>query len=284
RNAPAGTAGKEPFLRELRRIKAYLASSRPTAVNLFWALDRMEKRAETEEQVSGPAMSGVLLREADAIKRDEAAVSRQIGEQALTLLQDGWGILTHCNAGAAAMPPYGTALAPLHLGAARGMHFKVYAGETRPLLQGARLTAWELQHSGIDVTLICDSAASIVMKQGRIQAVLVGCDRVAANGDTANKIGTSGAAILAKHYGIPFYVCSPLSTLDLDCPDGSGIVIEERPAEEITERWYRKPMAPAGIKVYNPAFDVTGAELITAIITEKGIARPPFQWSLKALF
>ena len=187
------------------------------------------------------------------------------------------GLLTHCNAGHLAVSEYGTALAPIYLGQEQGFGFSVFADETRPLLQGARLTAFELQKAGVDVTLICDNMASSVMKQGWVQAVLVGCDRVAANGDTANKIGTSGVAVLAKYYGIPFYVLGPTSTIDMDCPTGKEIKIEERDPAEVTEKWYTRRMAPGGIHVYNPAFDVTSAELITAIITEKGIAYPPFR-------
>jgi methylthioribose-1-phosphate isomerase len=182
------------------------------------------------------------------------------------------GLLTHCNAGHLAVSEYGTALAPIYLGQEQGFGFSVFADETRPLLQGARLTAFELQKAGVDVTLICDNMTSSVMKQGWVQAVLVGCDRVAANGDTANKIGTSGVAVLAKYYGIPFYVLGPTSTIDMDCPTGKEIKIEERDPAEVTEKWYTRRMAPEGIHVYNPAFDVTSAELITAIITEKGIA------------
>lgn len=267
-----------------RQSKAYLASSRPTAVNLFWALDRMERRLVALAGETPAAVKRGLREEAEAIRAEDEAVCRAIGEHALTLLGRGWGLLTHCNAGTIATSRYGTALAPIYLGSERGYGFKVYADETRPLLQGARLTAWELQAAGIDVTLICDNMASFVMKQGLVQAVLVGCDRVAANGDTANKIGTSGVAILARHYGIPFYVHAPLSTLDPACPGGRAIRIEERAPEEVTSLWYERPMAPAGVQVLNPAFDVTDASLITAIISEKGIARPPYTDSLGAWF
>lgn len=253
--------------------KTYLASSRPTAVNLFWALDRMEVQFEQlVKQTDGIETIITGLRdEAKAIQLEDEQVCEAIGEYALTLLKPGYGILTHCNAGTIATAKYGTALAPIYLGNQKGYHFKVFADETRPLLQGARLTAWELSEANIDVTLICDNMASIVMSEGKIQAVLVGCDRVAANGDTANKIGTSGVAILAKHYGIPFYVCAPTSTIDFDCQTGKEIVIEERSAEEITSKWYTEPMAPTNVKTYNPAFDVTDHSLITAIVTEKGI-------------
>ena len=269
---------------DFKKVKDYLASSRPTAVNLFWALDRMEARFKREEGKSVAEIKAALKDEAEKIRLEDEKVCESIGKYALSLLQPGWGILTHCNAGTIATARYGTALAPIYLGQERGYNFKVYADETRPLLQGARLTAWELMEAGIDVTLICDNMASIVMKEGRIQAVLVGCDRVAANGDTANKIGTSGVAVLAKYYNIPFYVCAPLSTIDLNCPTGDNIHIELRPSEEITEKWYAKRMAPIGVKTYNPAFDVTDNGLITAIITENGIAYPPYTDSLPAMF
>ncbi|MDF2878366.1 MAG: S-methyl-5-thioribose-phosphate isomerase, partial [Clostridia bacterium] len=194
------------------------------------------------------------------------------------------GILTHCNAGQLATSKYGTATAPIYLGQERGYNFKVFADETRPLLQGARLTAYELHSSGVDVTLICDNMASLVMKKGWVQAVFVGCDRVAANGDSANKIGTSGVAILAKNYGIPMYICAPTSTIDMECLTGESIHIEERAGEEITEMWYKERMAPEGVKTFNPAFDVTDHEFITGIITEYGIARPPFNESFKEIF
>jgi methylthioribose-1-phosphate isomerase len=262
---------------DFEKIKQYLASSRPTAVNLFWALNRMEDRLKKESDRSVSEIKDALREEAENIRLEDEKVCLLIGEHALSLLEPGWGLLTHCNAGTIATAKYGTALAPIYLGQERGYDFNVYADETRPLLQGARLTAWELQEAGVDVTLICDNMASIVMKEGKVQAVLVGCDRVAANGDTANKIGTSGVAILAKHYGIPFYVCAPLSTIDIECPTGNDIPIELRNEAEITTKWYEKPMAPENVKTYNPAFDVTDNELITAIITEKGIAYAPFE-------
>lgn len=280
----SAAATKEELAEDFERVKDYLASSRPTAVNLFWALDRMEARFQRELSGSIAEIKEALRQEAEAIRAEDEQVCEQIGRHALSLLKPGWGILTHCNAGAIATAKYGTALAPIYSGEEQGYGFKVYADETRPLLQGARLTAWELQQAGIDVTLICDNMSSIVMKEGKIQAVLVGCDRVAANGDTANKIGTSAVAILAKHYGIPFYVCAPLSTVDLQCATGDDIHIELRPDEEITSKWYEKPMAPEGVKVYNPAFDVTDHEHITAIVTENGIAYPPFADSLPAMF
>jgi methylthioribose-1-phosphate isomerase len=218
----------------------------------------------------------------DALQRP--LITMAMGEHGLTLLEKGMGILTHCNAGTLATAMYGTCLAPIHLGQERGYDFKVYADETRPLLQGARLTSWELAKSGVDVTLICDNMASTVMKQGKVQAVVVGCDRMAANGDGANKIGTSGVAILAKEYGIPFYMYVPTSTIDLDTATGDDIVIEERDGREISEMWYEKPMAPEGVKTYNPAFDVTDHKYITAVVTEKGIVYPPYEENLRKLF
>jgi len=207
-------------------------------------------------------------------------VCRKIGQYGLSLLQPHMGILTHCNAGQLATIRYGTALAPVYLGQEKGYAFRLFADETRPLLQGARLTAYELTKAGVDTTLICDNMAATVMKKGWVQAVLVGCDRVAANGDAANKIGTLGVAILARYYGIPFYVCAPTSTIDINTPSGDNIKIEEREASEISQMWYVKPMAPAAAKFFNPAFDVTDNDLISAIITEKGIARAPYTESL----
>lgn len=274
----------DDFYGEFMKVKERLASSRPTAVNLFWALDRMEECLKKNKDKSISEIKEALRVEAHAIRDEDEQVCKTIGEYSLSLLKPGMGILTHCNAGTIATAKYGTALAPLYLGAEKGYDFKVFADETRPLLQGARLTAWELNEAGIDVTLICDNMASIVMKNGWIDAVVVGCDRVAYNGDTANKIGTSGVAILAKEYGIPFYVHAPLSTIDLKTKTGDDIHIELRPGEEIYRVWYEKPMAPEGIKTYNPAFDVTDAKYITAIITEKGIAYPPYEESLPKLF
>ena len=272
------------FLAELTRIKDYLASARPTAVNLAWALNRMAKTADAHAHCTVPELKAILRQEALAIRDEDIRVCRAIGEHGLTLIQDGDGILTHCNAGQLATVRYGTALAPVHVGRERGMQFRVFTDETRPLLQGARLSAFELAADGVDTTVICDNMASAVMKQGWVQAVFVGCDRVAANGDAANKIGTSGVAILAKHYGIPFYVCAPMSTIDMNCAEGSDIRIEERPAHEVTEMWYEKRMAPENVRVYNPAFDVTDADLITAFVTEKGVIRPPFAPAFRALF
>lgn len=274
----------EPFAEAFYRVKDYLVSSRPTAVNLAWALERMS-RVVTENAGCGAARLKALLRaEALRIRDEDIQVCRAIGENGLSLIHDGDGILTHCNAGQLATVRYGTALAPIHVGRERGMNFRVYTDETRPLLQGARLSAYEMVADGVDTTLICDNMASSVMKRGWIQAVFVGCDRVAANGDTANKIGTSGVAILAKHYGIPFYVCAPLSTIDMACPDGDHIEIEQRSDREVTQMWYEKRMAPEGVKVYNPAFDVTDASLVTAFVTERGVIYPPYDEAFKKLF
>ncbi|WP_058308001.1 S-methyl-5-thioribose-1-phosphate isomerase [Gracilibacillus massiliensis] len=274
----------EAFYQEFKKAKEKLASSRPTAVNLFWALDRMEARLTKDTDKSLSEIKQALKHEADLIKKEDQEVCEAIGRHALEVLEPGWGILTHCNAGTIATAKYGTALAPIYLGEEKGYDFKVFADETRPLLQGARLTAWELNEAGVDVTLICDNMASIVMSQKKIQAVLVGCDRVAANGDAANKIGTSGVAILAKHYGIPVYVCAPMSTIDLNTETGNDIEIELRPEEEIKTKWYSESMAPEQVKTYNPAFDVTDHTLITGIITEKGIVSPSYKENLAKLF
>ncbi|MBR1497582.1 MAG: S-methyl-5-thioribose-1-phosphate isomerase [Oscillospiraceae bacterium] len=272
------------FERCFRAASAYLNSSRPTAVNLSWALRRMERVLDIHPEADPAALLPLLRAEAQAILDEDIAMCTAISEHGLALLRPGDGVLTHCNAGPIATSRYGTAIGPLILGAERGMALRAFADETRPLLQGARLTSWELQNAGVDVTLICDNMASSVMKNGWVQFCFVGCDRVAANGDTANKIGTSGVAVLAKHYGIPFYVLGPSSTVDLACPTGAEIEIELRDGEEIRSMWYAEPMAPAGVKCWNPSFDVTDHSLISGIITEKGICRPPFTESLRALF
>ena len=277
-------ADYDAFLEQFRREKAYLNSSRPTAVNLSWALERMEKVVTADPGRAVPEILERLGEECRAIHREDIAMCLAISEHGLSLIHDGDGVLTHCNAGPLATSRYGTALGPLLLGRERGMQFRVFADETRPLLQGARLTSYELHKAGVDVTLICDNMASMVMKNGWVQACFVGCDRVAANGDAANKIGTSGMAILAKHYGIPFYVLGPTSTIDLSCPDGDHIPIELRDPAEIREKWYAEPMALPEIPCYNPAFDVTDHTLISGIVTEKGICRAPYTESLAALF
>ncbi|TVX92300.1 S-methyl-5-thioribose-1-phosphate isomerase [Paenibacillus agilis] len=275
----------EEWLRQVEQHAAYLATSRPTAVNLFWALDRMTARAHELANTEVPLeqLNEQLLQEAIAIHREDEEICRQIGEHALTLFSDGMGILTHCNAGGLATAKYGTALAPIYLAKERGISLKVFADETRPVLQGARLTAFELQQAGVDVTLICDNMAAMVMQKGWVQAVIVGTDRVAANGDVANKIGTYGLAVLAKAHNIPFYVACPISTIDLNTPSGDLIPIEERHEKEITEA-FGKRTAPEHIQVFNPAFDVTPNELVTAIITERGIVKSPYHISLKEIF
>lgn len=282
-----GVAGDvRAVLSEVNRQADYLATSRPTAVNLFWALDRMRAKGESlagEAAADAEALKAVMLAEAKQIQAEDEETCRMIGEHALTLLHDGIGVLTHCNAGGLATAKYGTALAPLYLAKERGWNVKVFADETRPVLQGSRLTAFELQQAGIDVTLICDNMAAMVMVKGWVQAVIVGTDRVAANGDVANKIGTYGVAVLAKAHGIPFYVACPMSTIDLNTPTGSEIPIEERDQAEVTHG-FGKRTAPAGVNVYNPAFDVTPHEYVTAIITEKGIVTAPYEENLRKLF
>lgn len=275
----------EGWLQQVAKTCAYLATSRPTAVNLFWALDRIKLAAEklAASDLDTAGLNAALLAEAEAIRAEDEDVCRRIGENALPFFKDGMGVLTHCNAGGLATAKYGTALAPMYLAHEQGLNIKVFADETRPVLQGARLTAFELQQAGIDVTLLADNMAAMVMSKGWIQAVIVGTDRVAANGDVANKIGTYGVAVLAKAHGIPFYVACPLSTIDLNTKTGADIPIEERPAEEITEG-FGKRTAPQGVKVYNPAFDITPNEYVTAIITEKGVVQAPYHESLKSLF
>jgi methylthioribose-1-phosphate isomerase len=278
------TAAFDDFYREFTENKSYLDSSRPTAVNLKKALDRMDAVVNGNSGRPIPQILETMKAEALMIHQEDMDMCRAISEYGLRLVKDGDGILTHCNAGPLATSRYGTGLGTLFLAQERGMTLHAYCDETRPLLQGARLTTYELQKAGIDCTLICDNMASIVMKEGRIDAVFVGCDRVAANGDTANKIGTSGVAILARHYGIPLYVFCPSSTIDFTCKTGDDIKIELRAPEEIKEKFFVKPMALPEVKCYNPAFDVTDSTLITAIITEKGICRAPYDESLAEMF
>lgn len=278
------TEDYEIFCREFKKQKDYLDSSRPTAVNLSWALNRMQRVVETHAGEPVACIKQYLKEESIAIQEEDIWVCRMIGEYGLSLVAPGDGILTHCNAGQLATSKYGTATAPIYLGEERGYHFRVFADETRPLLQGARLTAFELQSSGVDVTLICDNMSATVMKKGWVNAVFVGCDRVAANGDAANKIGTSVVAAVAKYYGVPVYICAPTSTIDMNTPTGADIEIEQRPAEEVTEMWYQERMAPEGVKVFNPAFDVTDHELIAGIVTEYGVARAPYTESLREIF
>ncbi len=277
-----GLADPETVRRSLAEASAHLRTSRPTAVNLFWALDRMERAAASATDFDGPALLERLLEEARAIADEDKAMCRSIGRFGAELVREGQGILTHCNAGGLATADYGTALAVLFSAHEQGKNIHVFADETRPLLQGARLTAWELQRRGVPVTLICDNMAAQVMKEGKVQLVVVGADRIAANGDTANKIGTYGVALLAKAHGIPFYVAAPSSTFDLSLADGSAIPIEERDPNEIT-RGFGRVTAPEGISVYNPAFDVTPASLIAGIITERGLIQPVNESNVRAL-
>lgn len=268
---------------EIENAATYLASSRPTAVNLFWALDRMRRTAgEIPDDANVEAALQRLEAEAIAICEEDKRLCRAIGEHGASLINDGDGVLTHCNAGSLATSQYGTALAVMFRAHEQGRTFHAYADETRPLLQGARLTAWELMREGIDVTLICDNTAAQVMREGRIQLVVVGADRIAANGDTANKIGTYGVALLAHAHAIPFYVAAPSSTFDVGVETGAGIPIEERDPAEVTHGFGRQT-APQGVKVYSPAFDVTPAHLISGIITERGILRPPYTEAIKHL-
>ena len=272
------------FQERYRQTGEYLNSARPTAVNLSWAIRRLQKIVDDHAGESVEEILQMLGEEADRIQKEDMEMCFQIASHGLSLLKEGDGILTHCNAGPLATSCYGTALGPMLLGKEQGMNFRVFADETRPLLQGARLTAYELQKAGIDVTLICDNMASVVMKNGWVDKVFVGCDRIAATGDFANKIGTSGVAILAYYYHIPVYTLGPSSTIDLDTPTGADIPIELRDPDEIRTMWYETPMAPEGVPCFNPSFDVTDHSLLAGIITEKGIVYPPFEENLKRLF
>lgn len=281
RNAPED--GFESFWKQMEDSADYLAQARPTAVNLSWSLERMKKAALRNKDLPVKEIKKILRSEAIEIHKEDISINRSLGENLLSLLKDGMTVLTHCNAGALATAKYGTALAPLYIAKEKGMNIKVYANETRPRLQGAFLTAFELQQAGIDVTLITDNMAAAVMSQGKIDAVITGCDRVAANGDTANKIGTLGLSILAKYYGIPMYIAAPTPTIDINTKTGKDIPIEERSFDEITcIKGVR--IGPKGIKTYNPAFDVTPHENITAIVTEKGVIYPPYIENFKKLF
>ncbi len=279
----AGTDNSAIFFARLDEAAQYLAGSRPTAVNLFWALERMKAVAEPYRNDNSPCQKSLqktleqaaerLLHEARAIHEEDRKICRQMGRHGAELLSDGQGVLTHCNAGSLATADYGTALAVIYAAVESGKKIHAYADETRPLLQGARLTAWELKQRDIPVTLICDSMAAQVMREGRVQAVITGADRIAANGDVANKIGTYSLALVAAAHDVPFYVAAPTSTFDLSIPDGDAIPIEQRDPREITHGFGRQT-APEGIDVYNPAFDVTPARLIHTIICEKGLIRP----------
>ena len=268
------------FISEVQSDAHYLNSSRPTAVNLSWALKRMMKKAYACRAKEPQKIYELLVAEAVKIHKEDIAICEGIGEQGKSLIKKGYGVLTHCNAGSLATSRLGTATAPMYMAAADGVKFRIFADETRPLCQGSRLTAWELQKAGLDVTLICDNMAASTMAGGKIDLVIVGTDRVAANGDVANKIGTLGVAILAKHYGIPFYVACPSSTFDPGTETGEDIVIEQRGADEVCH-FGDKRTAPEDIQVLNPAFDVTPNELVTGIITENGIIKPPYITNLK---
>ncbi|WP_457653158.1 S-methyl-5-thioribose-1-phosphate isomerase [Rhodocaloribacter sp.] len=260
-----------------------LAGTRPTAVNLFWALDRMRAVVADSPKASQAELRARLLEEARAVEREDREAGRKLGEYGLSLFKDGMTVLTHCHAGGVATSGYGTALAPLLLSREHGRRLSAYVDETRPLLQGSRITAWELMRAGVPATLITDSMAGHVMREGRVDAVIVGADRIAANGDVANKIGTYTLAVLAEAHGLPFYVSAPLSTIDRNTPTGADIVIEERDPREVTHGFGRQT-APTGVSVYNPAFDVTPARLVTAIVTEQGVLRPPYDTSIAAAF
>ena len=285
------TEDMDAFVAECTKIMEYLNSSRPTAVNLSWALNRMHAVLLAEKDGKTVAeMKARLLKESEDIYQEDIQISRNIGMYGFELLDKlgkGVGVMTHCNAGTLATAKYGTALAPIYIALEQGWDGKkdlhVYCDETRPLLQGARLSAYEMQAAGVDTYVQCDNMASYTMKSGKIGIIFVGCDRVAANGDFANKIGTSGVAILAKHYGIPFYCCAPSSTIDMTLQSGDEITIEQRKPEEVTEMWYARRMAPEGVGVVNPAFDVTDHSLVTGIITEKGIAYAPFKESFEKM-
>jgi methylthioribose-1-phosphate isomerase len=265
-------------VKEVENTAQYLASSRPTAVNLFWALERMKKTAvdyaAANPHAATASLKQALLAEAQTVEKQDKQMCLNIGQNGLPFIPDGGAVLTHCNAGALATAGIGTALAPMYLAHGQGRKFTVYVDETRPLLQGARLTAWELSRAGIEAILVCDNMAAGLMKAGKIKAVIVGADRIAANGDTANKIGTLGLSVLCRHFEIPFFVAAPSSTFDLAIPDGSHIPIEQREPQEITHSAGIR-IAPDNIKVYNPAFDVTDRRDIAAIITDRGVIEGP---------
>ncbi len=282
-NKNNGATNFEDYYQKFKKDAEYLNSSRPTAVNLSWALKRINNLVLNNKDKDIDEIKKLVEQEAINIHKEDIETCRLISKNGATLLKDGMTILTHCNAGRLAVSKYGTALGPIYYAKEQGMDIKVYADETRPLLQGSRLTCFELMEAGVDVTLITDNMAATVMKSGKIDAVFLGCDRIAANGDVANKIGTYGVAILAKHHNIPFYTLGPLSTIDLNTATGEDIIIEERDPDEV--RYIKGvQVAPKDVKVYNPAFDVTPHELVSGIITEKGIVRAPFKENIKKLF
>ncbi|MBE9528065.1 MAG: S-methyl-5-thioribose-1-phosphate isomerase [Proteobacteria bacterium] len=277
------TNDKKVLLRELKKITKVLAATRPTAVNLFWALNRMNDFVEANAELSVEALKKALVAEAKRIHKEDIEINKAIGKNGGRLMKKNWTVLTHCNAGALATAGYGTALGVIRGAIEAGKNVKVFADETRPFMQGTRLTAWELKKDKIDVTLITDNMAGHMMSKGLIDAVVVGSDRIASNGDIANKIGTYMVAVLAKEHKIPFYVAAPLSTIDMAIKDGTEIPIEERDTKEVTH-WAGKRVAPAGINVLNPAFDVTPAKFVAGIITEKGVATRPYRAAIKKLF
>lgn len=278
----AAGGDRAAFDAQLQKTCDYLASSRPTAVNLFWALDRMKLVASTHGNESPDRVAQILMAEATAIRDEDAAMCRAIGKYGEPLIHEGCGVLTHCNAGGLATSEFGTALAPMYVAHEMGRRFCVFADETRPLLQGARLTAWELQQAGIDVTLLCDNMAASLMREGKVDLVMVGADRIATNGDVANKIGTYGVALLAMCHRIPFYVAAPSSTFDFSLASGVDIPIEQRSADEI-RRGFGKLTAPPEVPCYSPAFDVTPAQLITGIVTERGLIEPVSRLNIERL-
>lgn len=282
KDSKAGNFGE--FKKELERAVGYLASSRPTAINLFWGLRRMLNVARDNKHKPVAFIKRRLFQEANRIIEEDKASCRRIGLYGARLLKKGDAVLTLCNAGILATIDYGTALGVIYRACAESKSIKVFACETRPLLQGARLTTWELKKNRINVTLLCDSMAATLIKEGKINKVIVGADRIAANGDTANKIGTYNLAVLSHYHKIPFYIAAPLSTFDLKIKKGRDIPIEERPGQEVTDLFFKRPIAAKGIKVFNPAFDVTVHNLITAIITDKGIIRPPFKRNIRRAF
>ncbi len=277
------TKDKDRFRKEFKRISKAMASTRPTAVNLFWAIERMNRVLDSCSGLDVRETTRRLVQEAERIHDEDIEINRRIGRHGARLLKNNSTVLTHCNAGALATAGYGTALGVIRGAVERGKNIKVIADETRPFLQGARLTAWELKKDKIDVTVITDNMAGYMMKEGRVDAVVVGADRIASNGDVANKIGTYPLAILAKAHGIPFYVAAPVSTIDADIKSGEEIPIEKRDVREVTHLLNRR-IVPAGVKAENPAFDVTPARLVSAIITEKGVIRPPYRPAIKRLF
>lgn len=275
-------AQNKDFVKNLTEIAGHLKAQRPTAVNLFWAIDRMLSVVSRFHNAQPADVCAALAAEAEKIAEEDVSVNRRMGDYGAALLKDGASVLTHCNAGQLATVDFGTALGVIRAACQQGKTIQVYADETRPLLQGARLTTWELQQDNIPVTLITDNMAGVVMQKGLVDCVIVGADRITANGDVANKIGTYGVAVLAKEHGIPFYVAAPLSTFDFTLTSGEQIPIEERSTDEVTHLAGRR-IAPEGIKVFNPAFDVTPHKYVTAIITEKGVVCPPYQENLQKI-